>query len=666
MPVHDKRLGRSAARRASAVLTALLLTISLVSPAFAVVFTNPAPITINDAVAVGVSNVYPSTINVAGLTGTITNVTVTINNLNHTFPDDYDILLEGPTGANILLMSDAGGSIDALNATLTFDDAAAGMIPDAGPVSTGTFKPSSYTTGDTFPSPAPAPSANTTLSATYAGTNPNGAWRLYAVDDAGADMGSIGNGWSVTITTSGSPATTFANGSSIVSGDGSRGIANPYPSTINVTGLTGAITDVNVTLTGVSHLNPDDLDIFLIGPSGKRMILLSDAGGTADAIGVNVTFDDASPNFLPDSGPMVTGTYKPTNVGGGDTLPFILPPYPNPITLQTATLASVFNGTEANGAWTLWVVDDATGNDGAIATGWSIDITTGGTYGAKRFTSADFNGDGLTDVSVYRPSDNIWYTRRSSDYANTYQKWGSSGDIPVPGDYDGDRITDHAVYRPSTGYWIILNSSTGAATFTKFGISTDTPVPADYDGDGKIDVAVWRDGTWYVLQSGSGTVRILKWGTTGDIPVRGHFEGTNGADFTVFRPSTNTWYILNNAGTSFRAEVWGTTGDVLVPADYDGDRKTDIAVFRPSTGDWLILQSSTGSAFVYRFGTAGDIAVPGDYDGDTRADIAVYRPSAAGWYILNSGAPIAAASIRTDFWGSPGDVPVAATYLPPQ
>jgi subtilisin-like proprotein convertase family protein len=266
----------------------------MASPAFAVVFSNPASITVNDAVAVGAGNPYPSNIAVSGLTGTVTNVTVTLNNLTSTFPDDTDVLLVAPNGNNLILMSDTGGSDDITNTTLTFDDAAATTLPDATKLLTGAFKPTNVGTGDTFPAPAPAPSANTTLATSFNGIDPNGTWNLYVVDDLGADMGVFGNGWTITLTTSGSAATTFSNGAAIHGGDGGRGRATPYASTIVASGLTGAITDLNVTLTNVAHLNPDDLDIMLIGPSGKRITLLSDAGGTTDVLNVTLTFDDAA------------------------------------------------------------------------------------------------------------------------------------------------------------------------------------------------------------------------------------------------------------------------------------------------------------------------------------------------------------------------------------
>src|SRR5262245_56614525 len=71
---------------------------SVESPAAS--FTNSNPITITDAAN---ATPYPPAIAVSGLTGTITNVTVTLNSFSHTFPDDVGIVLVAPTGAALLL-----------------------------------------------------------------------------------------------------------------------------------------------------------------------------------------------------------------------------------------------------------------------------------------------------------------------------------------------------------------------------------------------------------------------------------------------------------------------------------------------------------------------------------------------------------------------------------
>jgi hypothetical protein len=65
---------------------------------------------------------------------------------------------------------------------------------------------------------------------------------------------------------------------------------------------------------------------------------------------------------------------------------------------------------------------------------------------------ADYNGDSITDIAVWRPSTGMWWIR--DPYVRVIQ-WGAEGDIPVPGDYDGDRVTDIAIWRPSNGMWWI-------------------------------------------------------------------------------------------------------------------------------------------------------------------------------------------------------------------
>lgn len=159
--------------------------------------------------------------------------------------------------------------------------------------------------------------------------------------------------------------------------------AIPYPSDIDVLGLTGVVTNVSVTIHGLTHSSPQDLDMLLLGPSGQTFHFWSDAGGAnaVSDITVNVADDGATP--LPDSGPLVDGTtYKPFNAdttGDDFPLPAPGPPYNEPAPAGSATFASVFNGLTAdqvNGTWSLFITDDTDGNGGTIAGGWSLNIST--------------------------------------------------------------------------------------------------------------------------------------------------------------------------------------------------------------------------------------------------------------------------------------------------
>jgi len=149
------------------------------------------------AVTRGPADAYPSEIRVSGITGPVTSMTVTLNNITHSHPTDLDVLLESPSGRTVMIMSDCGGGADVSGLTLTFRDDATEKLPDSVALTAGTFRPTDFgVNGDQLPLPAPQrPFTGSTLSA-LAGDTVNGVWRLWVTDDSDGDVGSIG-GWSI-------------------------------------------------------------------------------------------------------------------------------------------------------------------------------------------------------------------------------------------------------------------------------------------------------------------------------------------------------------------------------------------------------------------------------------------------------------------------------------
>ncbi len=291
----------------------------------------------------------------------------------------------------------------------------------------------------------------------------------------------------------------------------------------------------------------------------------------------------------------------------------------------------------------------------------------------SRNSVGDFDGDGKTDLAVFRPSDTYWYVAKSSG-GYSFIPWGLSGDTLMPGDYDGDGRTDLAVWRnggidrSGNNHWYILRSSDNTFVAKTFGsgegfeISSPLP-PADYDGDGKTDLAnitrIYNSGIqipgevyFDVLQS-STNARARKGLSIrfSGFVVSSDYDGDGRADFATFQDGL--WTIEQSMNGAIRTVSFGYSDDRLVPADYDGDGKADIAVWRPSNGYWYWLSSRDGAFNSYQFGQSGDITAPGDYDGDGRTDFAVFRQSTGVWYLQQSSR-----GFRAEQFGLSGDIPI--------
>ena len=269
----------------------------------------------------------------------------------------------------------------------------------------------------------------------------------------------------------------------------------------------------------------------------------------------------------------------------------------------------------------------------------------------------DFDGDGRSDISVFRQANGAWYLNRSSAGFTSFQ-FGISGDKAVASDYDGDGRADAAVYR--AGVWYRLRSTTNTMDVISFGLVGDVPVPSDLDGDGKSDVVVFRpsNGVWYSLASANGAFASTRFGLAGDVPVPGDYDGDGKDDINLFRPASGTWYRLNSSNGAISSINFGLNGDKAVAGDFDGDGRSDIAVWRPGNGVWYSMRSTTGFSAI-GFGLPSDVPAPADFDGDGKTDVSVFRPSNGTWYRLNS----INGSFGAVAFGLAADNPIPSFYI---
>jgi hypothetical protein len=489
------------------------------------------------------------------------------------------------------------------------------------------------------------------------------------------------------------PAATF-NGSGVGpipdNGSGCQPTTGPPLNvTFNVSGVSGAVSNVGVSITFGSpgHTWAGDVIATLIAPNGASHTIFGRVGAiTEAAVGdssdLNGTYNFSDGASSPPSGgwwqaataagmneTIANGEYRTTNSGGAGAT------NPMPPTDMNPAFAGV---TDANGTWTLRLTDGCNADTGAVSA--AVLTIEGSSAPVSGQHVVDFDGDGRTDFSVVR---NVgsgsegqvrWYVGLNGTNTNYAVDWGIASDFFIPADFDGDDKTDIAVWRAGQpGAFYILNSSNNVVRAENFGQTGDDPtVVGDYDGDGLADIAVYRPGAnpgdqslWIYVGSQNnpnGDPTFVPWGQNGDFPAPGDYDGDGRYDFVVQRNVSGSgvfWFNQTSAG--IKVEYFGNATDQIVPGDYDGDGKTDLAVIRDVSGTlhWFVSPSTGGSYTETPFGlTSSDFPVPGDYDGDGKTDIAVWRPSAtpgqsAFWY---QGSTSGAQAV---VFGSQGDYPVA-------
>lgn len=760
-------------------------------------FENVNPIQINDNAT---ASPYPSVISVAGLSSPISEVQVTLFGITHPKPDDLDIMLVHPSGAlaNVVFMSDAGGSGALNNVTLIFRDSATSALPDNGQIVSGTYDPSNYGADDFPRGSSPDDGPQSSFDAAFDGLAANGDWRLFVVDDEGDVRGGVITSWQLgirtrpviadipdqtttedtqlrftvdigdsqpgvdyTITTNiviptgnvdvidtftiersgdsltitivpladvsgtnfitltvtdpdgfsdsedfsfivtprndaprfsdipntntpaatpitlaftvvdveGSTVTLTATSSdtavvpagnislggsgvnrtitivpegitsgqttiTITGNDGAGGVAtetftlnvtrnvsfantrpiiindfapaNPYPSTIDVAGVLGSVSDISVVLSGFSHEFPDDVDVLLVSPDNREVMLMSDAGGSGSVTGLRLAFADDAP-LIPDNGPLSNGLFEPRNYtdgSEGDEAALPSPAPAGPYDDDLSTLA----GVNPNGQWRLYVRDDTFGLFGQITGGWILIIETGPTItqigaqttqedvpavipftvsdqdtaGSNLVVTASFSGNSVTDLLV---ASNLVVTGTGNDRVLTITPTANlSGTNLITLSVRDENNTTAATSFPFRVN-AVDDPSTIAVSTNLFGTNEDSPISipvtiGDIDSTvGQTNVTVTSSNTALVPNS---TNNIALTGETND---DGDDQAVLGVTIT---PAAN-----QNGSTVLTISVRDATTTVSTNITLNVTNRNDAPFIATSTNRIVVPASAT-------------------------------------------------------------------------
>lgn len=320
----------------------------------------------------------------------------------------------------------------------------------------------------------------------------------------------------------------------------------------------------------------------------------------------------------------------------------------------------------------VYTISHNTSNQNEIGNGHALTL-----FVIKSDAPSDYDGDGISDIIVFRPSNGWWFILPSEsnfEYSQlkAYQL-GLPGDQPLIGDFDGDGHSDLAVWRPSNGFWFTRQSSQNYSTINwmQWGLPGDKPISADFDGDGLHDMAVYRPSiaTTFILRSSGGFNRssalagnqtylsLINLGGLGYDALTGDFNGDGAADLSLVWQPARYWQVKNFSNQLIMNLPWGMPGDTPLTCDFDGDSLSDRIIVRANasgTLDWFIAYANT-RVDVLNHGYSGDIPLcNGDYDGDNKPDLTTFHPATGEWIVKNSST----AQIITRQFGLPGDIPL--------
>lgn len=506
-------------------------------------FSNAGSIAINDNLP---ALPYPSTINVSGVSS-YSKVTLSINGLTHTFPEDIDILVVAPGGQKSLVMSDVGSGVNANNVNLVFDQTASGPL-GTGAIVSGTYTPTNLGgAADVFTSPAPAgPYVADFTPLLGLGAGANGTWSLFVLDDVSSDSGSISGGWTLTFST---PVC-----SSSCSGGNVAPIANA--------GTNQTVNSCTVlSLNGSGSSDPDSapgpLTFAWAQTAGPVVVINNPTSATPTLEAPNVattavlTFQLTVSDGLATNSDSVDVTVNHVNGVHVDT-----------VGLYTNS-ANIFFLRNCNGPG-------------------PADITT--SFGPNSLVplSGDWDNNGTSTPGVYDPTTGCFFLRNSATPGpgDIVACFGPPNLVPLVGDWDANGSVTVGVYDPATGAFFLRNSNTGGPadiTFT-FGAPGLTPIVGDWDGNGSTTIGVYVEATGAVFlrntnTSGAADVIFTYGPGTGFKPIVGNWDGASGDTIGLFVPATGAFFLRNSNsnGPADIVFIFGVGGAVTgISGNWDG------------------------------------------------------------------------------------------------
>jgi len=368
--------------------------------------------------------------------------------------------------------------------------------------------------------------------------------------------------------------------------------------------------------------SPDGAKIvFRSSRDGNQEIYVMNANGTGQTRLTNSSALDEQPFFSPDGAKIVFQRNAQIVVMNADGT--------NQVQLtSTGTSfdpdfspdgAKIVFASSRDGNQDIYVMDPNGANQTRVTTNPAFDFAPA--WGA---------GSPPDTIGVFRPSTSQWLLRNSNSAGrpNLAVDFGQAGDLPISGDWNGDGITDLGVFR--NGQFLLRQATT--ITTVSFGQAGDLPVAGDWNGDGTDDLGVFRNGQFILRKPVKPCPACpivflsitFNFGQAGDIPVAGDWNGDGFDTVGVFRVAGDCGFRLtnDNANINITADGFCTVAGEIpspVPGDWDSDGIDTPGVYSAALARFFLSNSGTTltapAEIQFNFGTNGDLPVAGDWDG---------------------------------------------------